>query len=328
MTDALSLDAGDARVDLAPGNGGAIARFAFRGAEVLRPASAEDRVAGNVRGFACYPLVPYSNRIANARLAFDGRTHAIARNFGDHPHSIHGVGWQRPWRVAAHDGASARLVLDYVPPGSGTELRSMPPADSGAAADAAVTADAAATAWPWPFRATQWFALAADATGATLSARMTLANTGAAPFPFGLGFHPFFPRTATTELAFRADAVWETDATQLPTRRIAIPDDWRFEPPRAIGDVALDNVFAGWQGEAALVDRARARAVTIAADRAAGFLVVYVPRGRAFLAVEPVTHMTDAFNRAARGEAGTGARILRAGAAFSCTMRISVRTLR
>ncbi len=302
MIDALPLAAGDARVDLAPATGGAIARFAFRDAEVMRPASADDRAAGNVRGFACYPLVPYSNRIANARLAFDGRTHEIARNFGSHPHSIHGVGWQRPWRIAAHDGASALLALDHA------------------------AAESDAQAWPWPFRATQSFALAADDTGAVLSARITIANTGAKPFPFGLGFHPFFPRTATTTLGFRADAVWETDATQMPTRRVAIPDAWRFDPPKAVAGVALDNVFAGWQGEATLVDPARRIAVTIAADRAAGFLVVYVPAGRDFLAVEPVTHMTDAFNRTARGDADTGTRILGAGAAFSCTMRISVRT--
>jgi len=32
--------------------------------------------------------------------------------------------------------------------------------------------------------------------------------------------------------------------------------------------------------------------------------------------------MTDAFNRAARGERGTGTRILPPGASFSCTMRL------
>jgi hypothetical protein len=34
--------------------------------------------------------------------------------------------------------------------------------------------------------------------------------------------------------------------------------------------------------------------------------------------------MTDAFNRAARGEQGTGTRTLRPGGAFSCTMEIAV----
>jgi aldose 1-epimerase len=53
---------------------------------------------------------------------------------------------------------------------------------------------------------------------------------------------------------------------------------------------------------------------------------VYVPPGRDFLAFEPVSHMTDAFNRAARGESRTGMRVLPPGEAFSCTMRIDART--
>ena len=38
---------------------------------------------------------------------------------------------------------------------------------------------------------------------------------------------------------------------------------------------------------------------------------------------EPLTSCIRAFNRATRGESGTGTRTLAAGAAFSCTMRIS-----
>jgi aldose 1-epimerase len=303
MTNELSLAAGDARVVLAPATGGAIAQFTFRGTDVLRPLSVEARAAGNARGYSCYPLVPYSNRIANANLVFEERAHDLARNFGDHPHSIHGVGWQRAWSVVAHDTANALLMLLH----------------TAAGADAA--------AWPWSFRATQSFALAADDNGSTLTARITLTNTDSASFPFGLGFHPFFPRTGATALGFRAEAVWETEGTQLPTKRVPAPDAWRFDPARAIGDVALDNVFTGWDGMATLSDSVRRLAITIAADRAAGFLVVYIPPGRDFLAVEPVTHMTDAFNRAERGEKGTGTRVLDAGAAFSCTMRISVHAL-
>jgi len=62
----------------------------------------------------------------------------------------------------------------------------------------------------------------------------------------------------------------------------------------------------------------------ISADAACDHLVVFIPPGRDFLAVEPVTHMTDAFNRAAAGQPDTGTRLLAPGATFSCTMRISV----
>lgn len=301
MTDRLTLDAGDARVVLAPAVGGAIEQFTFRAADVMRPTPAEARAARNARGYSCYPLVPYSNRIANARLAFDGGMLDLARNFGEHPHSIHGVGWQKAWSVVNRDERSALIAIEHG------------------------TSQEEAAAWPWPFRATQSFALAAHDGGATLTAKISIANTGASAFPFGLGFHPFFPRTASTLLGFRATHVWETESTQLPTQRIAVPDGWRFDPPRAVGDVVLDNVFVGWDGRATLRDPQARHEIVLSADRAAPFLVVYVPAGREFLAIEPVTHMTDAFNRAARGETDTGTRVVEAGAGFSCTMRIFVR---
>jgi aldose 1-epimerase len=296
------LAAGEARVELAPGSGGAIAGFTFAGRPVLRPTPHAARADGAAGRHASYPLVPYSNRVAGARLAFGGATHALTRNFGDHPHSIHGVGWQRPWTVAGSDEDSALLRLDHDAAGEN------------------------ARAWPWPFRATQAFALTAGAHHATLTAKLALHNPGRAPFPFGLGWHPFFDRGPGTLLGFAADGVWTTDATQLPLRRDAVPAGWRFDPPRALGDTLLDNVFTGWSGGAVLRDPDRRSEVTIAADRACGFLVVYVPGARDAIALEPVTHVTDAFNRAERGERGTGARVLEPGAAFSCTMQICVRT--
>ena len=43
------------------------------------------RLSGNVRGLACFPLVPFSNRIAQGRFHWDA--HLMDRNFGDHPHT-------------------------------------------------------------------------------------------------------------------------------------------------------------------------------------------------------------------------------------------------
>lgn len=302
MDDAVALVAGNARVEVHAAVGGALASFAFGGIDVLRPTPVGTR---DVRAHACYPLVPYSNRIAEARLNFDGRAYGLARNFGDHPNAIHGVGWQWPWTIEAHDATSALLTLDHEPAGG------------------------SALSWPWPIRAVQSLSLHADPTGAgaTLSLKLTIANPGAAAFPFGLGWHPFFVRSAATRLGFRAGGVWETDATRLPTFHTVEPPQRSFDPAREPGEATIDSVFTGWDGEATLVDAERRIAVTLRADSAMGFLVVYAPENREFLALEPVTHMTDAFNRAARGEGGTGARALRPGGAFSCTMQISVRPL-
>jgi aldose 1-epimerase len=109
----VELVSNDALVRIAPELGGAITQFSLCGAPVLRPTPAEAIGARDVRATACYPLVPYSNRIANARLAFGGREFTLARNFGTHPHAIHGVGWQRAWSVADVSQNHARLALRH-----------------------------------------------------------------------------------------------------------------------------------------------------------------------------------------------------------------------
>jgi aldose 1-epimerase len=298
------IAAGAAQVEIAPEIGGAIASFRFEDRDVLRPAGDAARAAREVRGFSSYPLIPWSNRIADATLRLRGDAQfSLVRNFGDHPHAIHGVGWQCAWQVVREEDSRATLLLDYSP---GTDQ----PA-----------------AWPFAFRAMQAFALRADEASASLTCTLSIHNADARPFPFGLGWHPFFPRNSGSRLCFRAANVWETEATCLPTRRIAIPAQWRFDPPRAVGDGALDNVFTGWDGEVVIDWPAERRSVTLSADAVCGHLVVYTPAERDYFAVEPVTHMTDAFNREAQGEPETGTRWIEPGEERSCTMRIVASSL-
>jgi len=301
----LELTTPAATVRIVPELGGAIGSFEAGGKPILRPTPAEALADRDVLRAGCYPLVPYSNRIRDAELHFAGRTYALARNFGRHPHAIHGVGWQRAWSVVDASNRRVRLALHHDARG------------------------ASAHAWPWPFRATQTFHLADVASGddgpnTMLVMTLTLTNAGTAPFPFGLGFHPFFPKDENTRLGFHAERVWQNDATQLPRSLVDIPPQWRFDPPRPLDAIALDNVFTGWAGRAGVVDDACG--ITIDADAALAFAVVYTPPDGDFVAFEPVTHETDAFNRSAAGAVGTGMRILPPGAAFSCTMRIAAKT--
>ena len=298
MAALIVLSAGEATATIAPDVGGAIAAFTFRGRDVLRATPRDSR---DVRRHACYPLVPYSNRIAHATLRHAGRDHALARNFGDEPHAIHGVGWQRAWTTVEVGGTFARIALEHDAIG---EHRA---------------------AWPWPFRATQTFALRAAADHATLSLRLAVENAASEPAPFGLGWHPFFPKRDGTTLAFDAEWVWINDATQLPVERVETPREWRFPTGRPLGDVVLDNVFEPSTGRATIAWPDEGLEVAIDADGALDRRIVYVPAGRDYLAFEPATHMTDAFNRESRGERRTGTRLLPPGGGFSCTMRLDAR---
>ena len=301
----IELCSGDAVARVAPQLGAVITSFAYRGRPVLRETPEPVSEVLNVRATACYPLVPYSNRIRDARLRFRGIDYSLARNFGTHPHSIHGVGWQRAWSIAGIERNRLHLTLEHV-------------------ADAA-----AAPAWPWPFGATQTFELVHDANGngAVLTVTLTLANSGASAFPFGLGWHPFFTADAATTVAFTAGSMWENDATQLPLRRIDVPPALPFAAARPLAGLAIDNVFSAWNGRAIIVNRSTGIRATLVADRACSNLVVYAPANASFIALEPVTHETDAFNRSEAGATGTGCRTLPPGCAFSCTMRVAASTL-
>ena len=54
--------------------------------------------------------------------------------------------------------------------------------------------------------------------------------------------------------------------------------------------MALDNCFDGWDGHAAIVWPERRLQVALEASQPFRHLVIYVPPGRDFFCVEPVSH--------------------------------------
>lgn len=286
----IVLRAADFELELAPETGGAIAGFRQGGFAVMRETPPD---AGDVDSFACYPLVPFSNRIAGGRFSFQGRTYQLRRDASTGGrHAIHGEGWQRAWSVAEAGGASARLMLDY----HGAE----------------------AGAWPFPFRAEQHFALSRNGLTVTL----VLTNAGATAAPAGIGLHPYFPRHDGVTLGFRARAVWQNAADQLPSAAIAPPAEWDFSAPRALKEPALDNCFAGWPGVAEIAWPGAGRTLKIDADHCFRHAVVYTPPGCAYFAFEPVSHMNDAINRMDLSDHGLV--VLEPGGSLTGTVRFTI----
>ena len=97
------LGAGALRLAVRADLGGSLAGLWHAGIPVLR--SVEPGELRGPRQSACFPLVPYSNRLGHRRFTWQGRDHATQPNFEGSPHSLHGVGWQRAWQVAAQSGA-------------------------------------------------------------------------------------------------------------------------------------------------------------------------------------------------------------------------------
>lgn len=248
----LNLRAGHSSLQLLPQHGGALFDWRFAHKPLLRP----------VKGVGCFPLIPYANRIANGKFRWRGFACQVPLNFGDHPHSIHGIGWQRSWKIEGSGSDHARLTL--VHDGFG--------------------------GWPFRFTAEQYFELGPDFLRVEL--RMTNRHTETAPA--GLGLHPYFRRPAGATLRFNAETVWLNDPTQLPIGQSAIPPALAHAEGREVGSIRLDNCFSGWDGVATL--GLGFATMTIEATDAFRHLQVYVPEGEDFFCVEPQTHRPDAIN--------------------------------
>ncbi len=128
------------------------------------------------------------------------------------------------------------------------------------------------------------FPICTSGSAATAAGRFATAHVR------GIGLHPFFVRDSDTELACRAKAVWTADAEVLPIERIAVPPQWDFSASRKVAGVVLDNCFDGWDGRTRITWPARRLQLALAASQPFRHLVIYVPPGRDFFCVEPVSH--------------------------------------
>lgn len=211
----IHLESGPLACDIVPELGACIAGLWREGEPVLRstPGAALD----TSRRSGCYPLVPFSNRVGQATLEWDGTRHPLVRNNGEETHAIHGVGWQRPWMVLDSDEQSALLAYQHRPDAS----------------------------WPFAFDCSQAFRLSPGALDLSLS----MTNQSGKPAPAGLGWHPYFVKRPGSRISFTAAGRWEMGRDKLPTRRLPAPGlDADCE------GLDIDHCFDGWAGSAELRD--------------------------------------------------------------------------
>lgn len=261
----ISLSHTSAQLELLPELGGAIGRLTYKGRDVLRvtPEGADD-----VLQTACFPLVPFCNRIRDGRFVFGGNEIRLKPNLGDHPHNLHGQGWRSQWSVT--EASASRALLSY---------------------------RHQADEWPWDYEATQLFELGAQGLRVWLSVR----NLSLSPMPVGLGFHPYFNRTDKTRLKAQVSGVWLSDEDCLPVEWHAgrWQKDWG-NGDKVSHDSLIDHCHTGYSGRVE-ISEGRKPVVSLRASPDCGWLHIYVPPGEDFFCAEPVNHLPDPFNHANSG---------------------------
>ena len=248
----IELKSGTSSCRIDPDLGGSLLSFAVAGQPVLRAALPDTT---DILETACFPLIPFANRIDRGRIRMVERIVTIPADPEGAPHALHGFGWRHRWSVAHRGTDDAILHLD------------------------------SPDWWPWRCSATQHIRLAGDQLDLSIRVR----NMGEEAMPIGLGFHPYFERAPDSHIAIDATSYVSTGADQLPDgeRPFSGFDDGltAFE--------GFDN-FIPTDTQSCTV-RTRGRTIEIRAiDPVAGFHV-YVPESKDFFCVEPVTHRPNDF---------------------------------
>jgi aldose 1-epimerase len=263
----VRIAAGSLAAEIVPSLGAGVARFDFlRGGQRIELFRAWPECGtDDPNRLGLYVLLPWSNRISGRGFHFGGLFHELLPNFEGEPCPIHGDGWLSPWRVSSKNDQRVSLEREANGPG------------------------------PYRYRAVLDYALEAD--GMTI--RLAATNVAEIALPFGLGFHPWFPRTPMTQLKAPAKAVWLQDSRHLPTEPVPVATrpEWDFSSFRSLPDRWINNGFVGWAGRAAIHWTDRGLGLELEADPLLSNFLLYSPSGDApFFCFEPVSHAVDAHN--------------------------------
>lgn len=261
--DVVRLERNGLAVDVSP-LGGAVLAAHWHGVPLLAPASSPGLASQVLGAEACFPLVPFGNRIEGSAFRFGGRRYGLLQNTAD-PLVLHGDAWLRRWSILRRDHREITLRYDHQ----------------------------ASDASPYAYEAVQTIA----AGDGTLSLSLAVVNRAAQTLPYGLGFHPYFPRTPRARLFTRATGYWTERENHLPGHPGVIPPDLDFAAGAPLPARWLNNAFDGWDGQARIALPETGLVLRLEADRNFRFFVLYAPSPDAgFFCLEPMTHRPNAHN--------------------------------
>ncbi len=191
----MQFQAGSASAKLDPQRGGRLSSLRVFDRELLvgrNQCSESDPALPMLWGV--YPMVPWAGRVREARFVFDGELHQLRVDPGTGPlndHSLHGVGFLRPWDQI--DEQTLGLQLD--------------------------------DHWPLGGSVTHRVRLTEESLTLTLCVK-----AGARAMPAMVGWHPWFRRVLSPAaepllLSLAAESMYELDEDDIPTGSLVAISD-------------------------------------------------------------------------------------------------------
>jgi aldose 1-epimerase len=261
-------------------------------------------------------LFPFPNRVRGGQFTFQGRAYQLDINETSRGNHIHGLVSRLPWQIEAHgasedEGAWVRSVID---------LAQFPEA---------------MRQYPFPCFVT----VVTRLHEGVLIQDFTVRNSGQTALPMGFGTHPWFPASIDggpreqVEIRIPATGYWELELL-VPTGQIISadtnPEKFDLRDWHALDDNEYDDVFTGvirrpdgWI-EAGFRYPNLSRATVMEASPEFREWVLFAPKGRPVICLEPYTGTTNAVNLQNEG-IDAGLVVLDPGQTWAGTIRISNR---
>ena len=269
----ITLSNGNLQIGILPEIGASLSFMKYKGRDILRPTdkTTSDLDANNTSMFL---MLPFCGRIRGGSFVYWGITRKMKKNQAGIADPIHGDGWKSSWKIVKQSDTSATLQMSH-------------DKENG---------------FPFSYEAEVVYTL----TSTGLSVQLKITNTAILPMPCGMGIHPFFVKSKDMELAFPTKMVWAHESDPIFDRPYPTPETWQFEGGKPLKGTVFDTCFGGFDGTATLTYPTEKYSVKMTADEQFGHVVLYTPKGKNFVCLEPCTNASNAFNLASNGVIGTG----------------------
>ncbi|APG62046.1 hypothetical protein LPB140_03575 [Sphingorhabdus lutea] len=208
-------------------------------------------------GLSCFTLIPFSNRIKNGGFNFHGQFYPIPPNF---------------------------TLADKVNPIHGYGLTAKWQIIEQDEHRVQLTLRHEKGDWPWDFRAIQIYELLPHG----FRHEIIIQNMNDTPMPAGIGYHPYFPNK-DARLVHGFDGF-------VSENSMGVADTWsaQSDPINLQSAQTIDCDFTGMNGPLKIIWPTHQVELTPSSNLP--ITHIYIPAGEDYFCIEPVSHVTDAFN--------------------------------
>lgn len=241
-------------------NGGSLERLVMGNEEIITNLS---HLPYN-QTYASSVLFPFANRIKDGKYDFMGENYSLECNEKAGNNALHGLVYNKKFDVVEQhcDSKSALVRLSYCE----KELHQ---------------------GFPFLFTIDLIYKISLN----TMTLEVEITNTDGLPFPFTLGWHPYFRMNDTqNSLEFNSTQKLASDERNITTGITVL----KTPNPLYINNMSLDDAFVLENTKVAFETQRYRANLTVSEE--SKYLQLYTPKHDNAIAIEPMTGVSDSFN--------------------------------